>query len=128
MAKLFRENIARRDAVPRLTGKFVLRVARRRDVAEIHFRHVANFIVIIKHHTPVTGDTEVFKQHVARENVSSGKLANSVTVFFNGVAQLLTFHLFQPDIERHHPPLDIKMANHNLFAEIGDFFRCFLEQ
>ena len=46
----------------------------------------------------------------------------------NGVAQLLTFHLFQPDIERHHPPLDIKMANHNLFAEIGDFFRCFLEQ
>ena len=34
-----------------------------------------------------------FKQDVARKSVSSGKLANSVTVFFNGVAQLLTFHL-----------------------------------
>ena len=48
-------------AVPRFAGKFVFRVARQRDVAEIHFRHVANFVVIIKHHAPVTGDAKVFK-------------------------------------------------------------------
>ena len=73
-------------------------------------------------------DAEVFKQHIARENIGRGKLANRVTVFFYSIAQRLTLGLLQPDVQRHHAALDVKMANHDFVAKIGDFPRCFLEQ
>jgi hypothetical protein len=83
VAKLFGKHIARRNAVPRLAGKLIFRVAGRWDIAEIHLGHVANFVVIVEHHPPVTGDAEVFKQHIAREDIGGGKLANRVAVLFN---------------------------------------------
>ncbi|MNN97977.1 hypothetical protein D3C81_2172520 [compost metagenome] len=67
-------------------------------MAEIHLRHVANFIIVVEHHPPVSGHAEVFKQHVTRENIGGSQLANSVTIFFYRIPQLLAFDLLQPDI------------------------------
>ncbi len=96
-------------------------------MTEINLRHVADFIVVVEHHAPVTGDAEVLKQHIAGENIGGGQLTNRVAVLFNCIAQLLTFDLLQPDIQRHHPSFDIQMANDNLIAKIGNFFRGFLQ-
>ncbi len=95
-------------------------------MTEIHLRHVANFIVVVEHHAPVASHAEVLKQHIAGENIGSGQLTNGIAVLFNCIAQLLAFDLLQPDIQRHHPSFDIQMANDNLLAEIGNFFRGFL--
>ncbi len=95
-------------------------------MAEIHLRHIANFVVVIEHHAPVAGHAKVLKQHIAGKNIGGGQLTNRVAVLFNGIAQLLAFDLLQPDIQRHHAPFDIQMANDNLIAEIGNFVRGFL--
>ena len=96
-------------------------------MAEIHFRHVADFIVIVEHHATMTGDAKVFEQHVAGKNIGGGKLANRVAVLLNRIPQLLTFCLFKPEIEWHHSPLNIEMADDNLLAKIGHLFRHFLK-
>ncbi len=79
------------------------------------FRHVANFIVIIKNHTPVTGEPKFLN------SMSPGKMLAAAswrrhcrTLQWRRAAADLP--LVPADIERHHPPLNIKMANHNLFA------------
>ena len=75
----------------------------------------------------MTGDAKVFEQHVAGENIGGGKLANRVAVLLNRIPQLLTFDLLKPDIERHHPPLNIEMTDDNLLTKIGYLFRHFLK-
>ncbi|SAA86558.1 Uncharacterised protein [Enterobacter asburiae] len=74
----------------------------------------------------MTGDAEVFKQHVARENIGGGKLANRIAVFFNRIPQRLTFGLLKPDIQRYHAALNVEMANHDFVTQIGDFRGRFL--
>ncbi len=78
-------------------------------------RHVANFIVIIKHHTPVTGDTKFLN------SMSPGKILAAASWRIR--YRILQWHratadlpLVPASIERHHPPLNIKMANHNMFT------------
>jgi len=128
VAKLFRKDIARRDAVPRLGAEFIFRVSRGGDIAEIHFCHVTDFVVIIKDHPAVARHAEVFKQHIAGENIGGGKLADGIAILLHRVAQLLAFHLLEPEIERHHAPFDVEMADGNPIAKIGDFARRLLQQ
>ena len=86
VAELLREHIPRRDAVPRLAGQFILGIARRWDLAKIHFRHIADFVIVVEHHPAVAGDAEVFKQHITGKDVGGGQLADSIPILFYRIA------------------------------------------
>ena len=64
----------------------------------------------------MAGHAEIFKQHIAGENIGGGKLANRVAILLHRIAQRLATHLLQPDIQRDHPAFDIEMADGNAIA------------
>ena len=114
--KLFGKHVQRSDRVPRLGGHFVLRRARLRDVADVGFGQEADFVVVVKHHAPVTGDAEVFQQHVAGKNIRRRQLLDRQTVIFQRFAHLRVVGVFQIQVERSHPPLGPAVADQHGFA------------
>src|SRR5471032_3674120 len=116
MAKLFRENILRRNAVPGFACQFSFRITRLRNTAEIHLSHIANFIIVIKYHPPVTGDAEVFEKHISWKNIGCGKLLYCIAILLNNIMQLVITGLFQIKIKRGHSTLDIEMTQNNVVA------------
>src|SRR5471030_2799634 len=89
MTKRLRKNILRGNAVPRFTCKLVFWITRRRNMTKIHFGHIANFVIVIKHHPPVTGDTEVFKEHVTGEYIGGSQLLYRIAIVFNNITYLI---------------------------------------
>ena len=55
------ENVIRPNRVPRTARHLLVIVSRWRDFSKIHFQKRLNFIVVVKDHPPVSGDTEVLE-------------------------------------------------------------------
>ena len=128
VAELLREHVVGRDAVPRLAGQLVLRIARRRNVAEVDLGHVANFVVVVEHHPPVARHAEVLEQHVAGEDIGGGQLLDGIAVLFDRIAHLLVVGLLQIQVQRRHAPFHIQMFDHDAIAEIFQLARHFTLQ
>ena len=128
VAELFRKHVVGRDAVPRLTGQLVLRIARRRNVAEVNLGHVANFVVVVEHHPPVARHAKVLEQHVTGEDIGGGQLLDGITVLFDRIAHLLVVGLLQIQVQRRHTPFHIQVLDHDAIAEIFQFARHFALQ
>lgn len=105
VAEGFRKHIIRPDAVPRLGLQLIFFVTRRRNIAEHQLGHRADFIIVVKHHAAMARHAEVFKQHIAGEDIGRRQLTNRITVLLNGVLALFRRRLHQPQVKRLHATL-----------------------
>ena len=78
--ELLGEDVVRGHRIPGLGAPLVLGIARRRDLAEVALRHVADLVVVVEHHPTVAGHAEVLEQHVAGEDVGRRQLLDGVAV------------------------------------------------
>ncbi|MNS25618.1 hypothetical protein D3C72_575160 [compost metagenome] len=118
--ELLGEDVVRGHRIPGLGAPLVLRVAWRRDLAEVALRHVADLVVVIEHHPAVAGHAEVLEQHVAGEDVGRRQLADGVAVLLQGEPGLLLVRLIQIEVQRDHLALCVEVLDHQLVGGDGE--------
>jgi len=72
--KLLGENVVGANAVPGLTGHFLLVSFRFGNVAEVGVGDQLNFVVIVEDDPLYSGNAKVFQQQVSGEDVGRGEL------------------------------------------------------
>ena len=58
--ELFWKKIVLADVIPRFCGKLFLFTTRFGYCSNLDFGHVANFIIVVKYHSTMSGDAKVF--------------------------------------------------------------------
>lgn len=119
-AELLGKDIIGAHRVPRFAGKLGFFVGRRRNGAEVHLRHALDFVVVVEHDPAQAGDAEVLVQHVAREDIGRGELADGVAVLAHGDLEQRVAGVAQVEVQRHHAPLDVDVADHHRIAVFLD--------
>ena len=78
---------------------------------KLHVGQVLDLVVVVEDDAAVAGDAEVPPEHVAGEDVRDREVADRVAVVAHGGSSSAGAGAVEVDVERHHPPLDVAVAD-----------------
>ena len=118
--ELLREDVVLPHEEPRLSRHLLLVVARLRHFAEAAVGEHGQLVVVVEDDPAVARHAEVLEEHVAREDVASGEVADRLAVVDDRDTRLLLARLAQVQVEGPQPALRVEVVEDHLVpAHLG---------